>query len=134
MAWPISFSLGGERRKAMKRPLVTAMILASCLAGTISQTSEGKPEKLTLTLAWIADSKNAGSGEYVFVINGLGAYRTLEGLKKYISGLPKGSVLTWAPTCRRMGDEPLLSSSQEMEKFKAFCESCGIGFILIPSG
>ena len=118
----------------MKQSLVTAVILVSLISGAMAQTSDRKPEKLTLTLAWIADSEGSASMEYVFVIDGLVAYRTLEGLKKYISGLPKGSLLTWAPGCDRMGNEPLLSSREEMEKFKAFCESRGINFILVPSG
>ena len=35
---------------------------------------------------------------------------------------------------RRKGDEPLLSSEQEMEDFKAFCAEKNINFFLIPSG
>lgn len=121
--------------KTMKRFLIAAAMLACCVTTAMAQAPEPKPEQLTLTLARIADSgKAGGTAEYVFVINGQVAYRTLEGLKKYMSGLPKGSVITWAPGCCRMGDEPLLSSRQQMEQFKAFCASCGISLVIVPSG
>jgi hypothetical protein len=87
-----------------------------------------------MTLAWIADSKDPGRKPYIFVINSVAAYRTLDGLKEYLRRLPKGSTLTWAPGCFRIGGEPLLSSEQEMRDFKAFCESCGINFVLVLSG
>ena len=32
------------------------------------------------------------------------------------------------------GGEPLLSSEQEMEDFKAFCAEKNINFILVPAG
>ena len=75
--------------KAMKQLLMAGAILTICVSGASSQTPERNPENLTLTLAWIADSENTANKEYVFVVNGLVAYRTLEGLKKYIRGLPK---------------------------------------------
>ena len=97
--------------------------------------SEGrKPESLTMTLAGVADSERPTGKDYIFVINGVLAYRTLDGLKKHIKELPKGSTLTWTPGCCRIGGEPLLSSEEEMREFKAFCESCGIAFVLVPSG
>jgi hypothetical protein len=98
-----------------------------------SQREVRKPENLTMTLARIADSKSEENA-YVFVINGVIAYRTVEGLKEYVKGLPKGATLTWSPGCCRIGGEPLLSSRNELRDFKAFCESCGIGFVLVPSG
>jgi hypothetical protein len=93
-----------------------------------------QPEKLTMTLARIADSEKIDGKDYIFVINGVAAYRTLDGLKKYLKDLPKGSTLTWTPGCCRMGGEPLLSSKDEMQKFKEFCESCEISFVLVPAG
>lgn len=117
----------------MKRFLVTLMfcgLMVPALAQ--AQTVERQPENLTMTLAWIADGGEPQ--QYVFVINGVVAYKTLDGLKKYLEDLPKGSTLTWAPGCCRMGSEPLLSSQEELEKFREFCESAGIKFILVPSG
>jgi len=85
-----------------------------------------------MTLAWIADAGEPK--QYVFVINGVVAYKTVAGLKKYLKDLPKDSTLTWSPGCCRIGNEPLLGSKEEMKKFKDFCESNSIKFILMPSG
>jgi hypothetical protein len=85
-----------------------------------------------MTLAWVADAGEPK--QYIFVINGVVAYKTLERLQKYLKDIPKGSSLTWAPGCCLIGNEPLLGSNEEMKKFKEFCESVGIKFTLIPSG
>jgi hypothetical protein len=90
------------------------------------------PEKYTLTLAWIADAGTPS--QYIFVLNGRIAYKTIDGLEHNLSILPKGSNLIWDPGCERMGGEPLLSSEIEMKKFKMFCDSIGIKFTLVPSG
>lgn len=85
-----------------------------------------------MSLARVADAGEPK--QYIFVINGVVAYKTLEGLQKYLKDIPKGSSLTWAPGCCRIGNEPLLGSNEEMKRFKEFCESVGIKFTLIPSG
>jgi hypothetical protein len=54
-------------------------------------------------------------------------------LKKFLGGLPPGSILEWDPGCIGMGGEPLLSSAEDMEDFKAFCVTNNIKFILLPS-
>ena len=88
------------------------------------------PPKYRLELVYIFD---ADSTEYVFVVGNVG-FRSVASLKKFLSDLPPGSTLEWAPGCRRTGGEPLLSSEQEMEDFKAFCAAKKISFILVPSG
>jgi hypothetical protein len=93
---------------------------------------ELKAENLTMTLILVADTGEPK--QYVFVINGAVAYKTLDGLKNYLKGIPRGSSLTWAPGCCRNGNEPLLGSEEEMKKFREFCESIGIKFTLVPSG
>ena len=93
-----------------------------------------KSDHLDLTLGWIADSDKPGEREYLFVLNGIVAYRTVEGLRNHVKGLPKGSTIRWAPGCCRMGDEPLLSSPEEMRRFRSLCESCGVTLEIIPSG
>jgi hypothetical protein len=65
---------------------------------------------------------------------GAAGFKSIDSLKKFLSGLPPGSTLEWAPGCIRMGKEPLLSSEQEMEEFKAFCAESNINFVLTPSG
>ncbi len=85
-----------------------------------------------MSLARVADAGEPK--QYIFVINGVVAYKTLEGLQKYLKDIPKGSSLTWAPGCCRIGNEPLLGFNEEMKRFKEFCESVGIKFNLVPSG
>jgi len=48
--------------------------------------------------------------------------------------LKAGRSLEWAPGCKRIEGEPLLSSMEEMEAFRKFCEERGIRFVLVPSG
>ena len=94
-----------------------------------------QPQNLTMKLMWVAYAGEPR--QYVFVVNGGPselAFKTVEGLKEYLKGRPKGSMLTWAPSDARMGDEPLLSGAVEMKKFKEFCESIGIKFTLVPAG
>ena len=91
-----------------------------------------QPENLSMTLAWDADAP--GPRQYVFVVNGLLAYRTIDGLRNYLKNIPKGSSLAWAPGCSRMGDEPLLSSEADMRRFREFCQSCGIKLTIVPAG
>jgi hypothetical protein len=96
------------------------------------EKSARPPEDLTMTLARIADAGEPN--QYVFVINGVVAFKSVDRLKDYISALPTGSRLTWAPGCCRIGHEPLIGSDDEMKKFKDFCKSNGIHFVLVPSG
>lgn len=115
----------------MKKLLCTIFLCVS-LTPALAQEAMPKPENLTMTLAWVADAGEPK--QHVFVINGVVAYETLDGLKKYLKGIPKGSSLNWAPGCCRIGNEPLLGSNEEMKKFQEFCESVGIKFTLVPSG
>jgi hypothetical protein len=87
--------------------------------------------KYRMDLVYIVD---AGSPEYIFVISGVIGFKSVASLKEYLSALPAGSILEWAPGCMRRANEPLLSSEQEMEDFKAFCAERNINFILVPSG
>jgi len=61
-------------------------------------------------------------------------FSTLREMKKFIKNLPAGSKIEWAPTCIRMGDEPLLNSESEMKAFEKFCDDNGITLVIIPSG
>ena len=87
--------------------------------------------KYDMALVWIADAK---PHRYVFTINNSVGFQSVEGLKGFIGNLPSGSTLQWAPSCMRMGDEPLLSSEKDMNDFKVFCAEHKVTFILVPSG
>ena len=88
------------------------------------------PPKYRMDLVYVIDGDTT---EYIFVIGSVG-FKSVDSLKKFLSTLPPGSMLEWAPGCRRSGNEPLLSSPQDMEEFKAFCVEKIIKFALIPSG
>lgn len=116
----------------MKRWLYIPVIFALAVVPALSNELKRRPENLSMTLAWMADAGKPN--QYVFVINGVVAYQTIDGLKKYLEGCPAGSRLTWAPGCGRKGGEPLLSSKEEMALFKTFCKTREIDFVLTPSG
>jgi hypothetical protein len=86
--------------------------------------------KYELDLVRIID---ADSTEYVFVVGKVG-FKSVASLKRFLSNLPPGSTLEWNPGCRRFGDEPLLSSAEDIEDFRAFCSARKISFILVRSG
>jgi len=114
------------------KPLIVITLICTQIFTVFAQNAERKPENLTMTLASIADA--AEPNQYIFIMNGVVAFKTLDGLKRHLMNEPKGSTLTWAPGCDRMGQEPLLRSKQEMQDFMTFCDSIGLKFVLVPSG
>ena len=88
------------------------------------------PPKYRMELVYIFE---ADATEFIFVVGSVG-FKSVASLKSFLSNLPPGATLEWAPGCKRIGSEPLLSSEQEMEDFKAFCAERNINFILVPSG
>lgn len=86
--------------------------------------------KYRMELVYIVEDETL---EFIFVI-GKAGFKSVDSLKKFLSNLTPGSTLEWDPGCRRMGNEPLLSSEEEMEEFKAFCAERNINFVLVPSG
>lgn len=88
------------------------------------------PPKYRMELVYILEGD---SHEFIFVVGNVG-FKSVAALKRFVSNLPAGSTLEWAPGCLRFGGEPLLSSEQEMEEFKAFCVEKNINFVLVPSG
>ena len=110
---------------------VSAILFALLMRADAQETTQlQSPPKYKMDLVRIIDTEAA---EYIFVIGNLG-FKSVDSLKTFLGSLPPGSDLEWAPGCRRMGNEPLLSSEQEMEDFKQFCRAKNIRFVLIPSG
>jgi hypothetical protein len=62
---------------------------------------------------------------------GSSTYASFAELKAAITKLPKGTQITWAPGCFRMGGEPL---DTHWKEFTALCEQQGIILVVIPSG
>ena len=116
--------------KTHKRLLCLSVILLSAVLYVNAREGAPPPAKHRMELVYIFE---AGSTEFIFVIGNAG-FKSVASLKKFVGSLPPGSILEWAPGCLRMGGEPLLSSGQEMEDFKAFCAERNITFILLPSG
>lgn len=83
-----------------------------------------------MQLIWLAGTRPP---EYVFAVGKVG-FRSLDAFKEFLGRLPMGSTLVWDPGCTRMGDEPLLSSQEEMERFRAYCGAKGLNFVLTPGG
>ena len=117
--------------KTPKRLFWLAVILLSTVSYTRAQEAQSQsPPKYRMELVYIFEP---GLTEFIFVIGSVG-FKSVASLKNYVGSLPPGSTLEWAPGCRRIGGEPLLSSEQEMEEFKAFCADKNVNFILVPSG
>ena len=110
---------------------LTALLLTSMTdAGAADAARPEEPPKYRMELVYVFESNPP---EFIFVIGNAG-FRTVSALKAYLSTLPAGTVLEWAPGCVRFGGEPLLASPQEMEEFRAFCAERNITFVLVPSG
>ena len=118
--------------KRFKYLLLFSMILLSVgLRADAQETAPAQPPpKYRMELVYIFDPEPT---EFIFVIGNSG-FRSVDSLKKFLSSLPPGSTLEWAPGCMRRGNEPLLSSEREMEDFKTFCAERDINFVLVPSG
>lgn len=113
------------------RRVLRNVFLAAITGALVSVTiAEEPPPAHELKLVYIFETPET---EFLFVIGNSG-FRTVASLKTFLASLPPGTKLTWDPGCVRTGEEPLLSSEEEMEDFKRFCLEQGIDLVLIPSG
>ena len=110
---------------------IVCLLAAPALNASEAPATASQPPAYTMAIACFSDTV-AARPEWIFVLGGV-AFRSLEALKDGITRFPRGSTLTWAPSCKRIGGEPL-SSEAELEDFAAHCKSHGIRFILVPSG
>ena len=123
-----------EKKRFIRAPAMTivrgiVLVLAIACFATLAPAG-AEPATHEMSLVYIFESDTP---EYVFVI-GQAGFKTVAALKGYLATLPRGSGLKWAPGCKRMGGEPLLSSEREMEDFRAFLKEHGIELELVPSG
>ena len=112
------------------------LFLAGILFSSLGKAADPPPASpqapaFVMSIACFADTI-ATKPEWIFVIGGT-AFRSLDALKDGITHFPKGSTLTWAPSCTRIGGEPL-STEAEHKAFEEHCKSHGIKFVHIPSG
>lgn len=119
-------------RSYEKRVFRTIAIgLAAVATSVFSARAESEePRLIELNLVYVLDSPEP---EFLFVIGNSG-FRNVASLKTFLASHPAGTTLKWSPGCIRLGREPLLSSEDEMEEFKAFCLEHQINFVLVPSG
>lgn len=108
------------------------LVFAGASAAAQEAPAAPSPQKYRLELVRIVETYPT---EYVFVLGSVG-FRSVDSLKNFLGTLPAGSIVEWAPGCKRSGDEPLISIGQERElaEFRTFCETKKIDFILVPSG
>ena len=88
------------------------------------------PIKRELELVYVFESNKP---EFILRI-GQSGFRSVSALKEHLKTWHRGSELRWAPGCVRFGDEPLLSSEEDMDAFRHFMQEQGIIFVLVPSG
>ena len=110
--------------------LLSVILLLSVVSAEAQEMPTQTAPKYRMELVYIFE---ADATEFIFVV-GHSGFRSITSLKAFVSNLPAGSTLEWAPGCKRFGNEPLLSSEPEMDDFKAFCAERNIDFILVPSG
>ena len=110
--------------------LIVMLALGVLYAHAQKHAKTPPPPKYRLELMYVSD---VSSHEFIFVVDKIG-FKSVASLKRFLSALPPGSILEWDPGCIRYGGEPLLSSRQDMEDFKAFCVAKKIRFVLLPSG
>jgi hypothetical protein len=104
------------------------LLSLSLMAGAgHGQESEGA-RKIAMELVWIRESKSQ-----IFVVDGMGFY-SANSLQEYLGKQPAGTIVEWDPGCLRMGNEPLLSSENDMNEFKTYLKERDIEFVLVPSG
>lgn len=116
----------------MKSKAVTAtsLVLALSVLPVLAGRATPDPVKVELKLVHIFEGAEP---RHIFVVGDSG-FASVESLKTFLSTLPPGSEITWAPGCMRFGKEPLLSSEKDLEAFTLFLKRKGISLILIPSG
>lgn len=97
------------------------------------QPAEVDSSVLKLSVTQIPYAESLGKKpEYVLLMGNL-AYRSIEELKKGVSRLPKGTRITWAPSCCLTGGEPL-HNEEGFSDLRDHCREKGIEFVVIPSG
>jgi hypothetical protein len=112
------------------RNILSGILLTAVALFASSGEIRREPIKGELRLIYVFEEPKTA---FIFVI-GQSGFKSVNSLKRYLGTWPPGSELRWAPGCSRLGNEPLLSSEQDMNAFRAFLKKRGIKFVLVPSG
>ena len=62
-----------------------------------------------------------------------GAFKSVSDVKDFVTTLPPGSTLEWAPGCRSIKGQ-LLSTKEELLDLSKFCSKRKVKFVQIPAG
>jgi hypothetical protein len=104
--------------KKNKAPLWPSVILLSAMlrADAHENQPEQSPQTYRMELVYIFDKDPA---EFVFVIGNVG-FKSVDSLKKFLSSVPAGSTLEWAPGCIRWVMSPCYPPSGRCKNSKRF--------------
>ncbi len=110
--------------------LLLGLLLGVAEPSPAAGEAEQQPVEHELQLIYIFGEQKT---EFIFVI-GQSGFKSVAALEQYLATWAPGSELRWAPGCDRLGGEPLLSSEEEMQAFRAFLAKRAIKFVLVPAG
>ena len=119
------FRLFKDAMTNFKLVFVLALIAMSAIASA-QQSLIAK--KLILGVDWVPEANVE-----VLVTEGR-RFNSVTSLKKYLGKQPAGSTVEWDPGCVRVGNNPLLSSGEEINDLREFLEKRGITFVVFPAG
>lgn len=119
----------------VSRPMKLSRLIAMMAVLALFGVSVGQRPSATnaLSLVRITDAKADYGYEYIFTINNMQGYKTIEGLKQYIANLPRVFTFIWNTGYCRLRNGLLLNSQKEMDAFKVHCET-NIALSVVPTG
>ena len=97
---------------------------------SIEESSSSAPMIYPMKIIYIFEAEKP---EFIFVVGNAG-FKSIASLKDWIKNLPPRTTLEFDMTCRRLGNEPLISSEEEMDDFKNFCKQHNINLVIRPAG
>ncbi len=74
-----------------------------------------------------------GKTEFIISAGNVG-FKSVAALKEWVAKLPPRTTLELDMMCRHLGNEPLVSSEEELNDFKKFCEEHKIILKIRPAG
>jgi hypothetical protein len=117
----------------MKSALFIAIVM---LASGVCAKEARTPPMYSLSVGRVFESTSE-KPEWMYILGGTGTMRggetvckTPQSLKKLLVGLPRGSSLSWWPTCS--GEQRALS--EHLDELKEACIEAGVDFRIHPAG
>ena len=124
----------------MLRVNMVLLLLLITLSCTVNAKAENNlsanqqrveaPVTYQMNLVYIFETEKP---EVILVVGNAG-FKSIASLKNWLRNLPSGTTLEFDMTCRQRGNEPLVSSEEEMNDFKNFCKQHNINLVIRPAG